>query len=241
MPKPTTPPATTAAAPAVPAHPPAAPDPLQPALALLEFDSIAVGIEAGDAMAKRAPIDVLRTGTIHPGRYLVLVGGAVGDVEEAFAAGRAVGGPCLLDTVFLPNVHPQVVAALRGVRQQGGGEALGIVETGTVASVICAADAGVKGARVTLLDLRLGDGLGGKGYLLFDGPVSEVEAAVGAACERVTDVAAGALPGSREPVWRVISQLHREMRHELEADPRFRRRIQDDGEAATGSSPATET
>jgi microcompartment protein CcmL/EutN len=200
-------------------------DPLQPAIALLEFDSIAVGIEAGDAMAKRAPIDVLRSGTIHPGKYLVLVGGAVGDVEEAFAAGREIGGPCLVDTIFLPNVHDQVVAALRGVRQAGAGEALGVIETETVAATICAADAGVKGAYVRLLDLRLGDGLGGKGYLLFDGVVSEVEAAVALACERVMDVAAGALPGTRAPVWRIIPQLHREMRHELEADPRFRHRI----------------
>ena len=198
---------------------------MQPAIALLEFDSIAVGIEAGDAMAKRAPIDVLRSGTIHPGKYLVLVGGSVGDVEEALAAGREIGGPCLVDMVFLPNVHDQVVAALRGVRQAGAGEALGVVETETVAATICAADAGVKGANVRLLDLRLGDGLGGKGYLLFDGPVSEVQAAVTAACGRVTDVAAGALPGTREPVWRVIPQLHREMRHELETDPRFRGRI----------------
>ncbi len=189
-------------------------------------------------MVKRAPIDVLRTGTIHPGRYLVLVGGAVGDVDEAFAAGREVGGPCIVDTVFLPNVHVQVVAALRGVRQTGDGEALGVIETETVASVICAADAGVKGARVRLLDLRLGDGLGGKGYLLFDGPVSEVEAAVSIACERVTDVAAGALPGTRAPVWRVISQLHREMRHELEADPRFGRRIR--GEAGTTTAQGGE-
>lgn len=205
--------------------PPTQAHPLQPAIALLEFDSIAVGIEAGDAMAKRSPIDVLRSGTIHPGRYLVLVGGAVGDVEEAFAAGREIGGPCLLDTVFLPNVHAQVVAALRGARRAGAGEALGIIETETVASVIGAADAGVKGAKVQILDLRLGDGLGGKGYLLFDGPVSEVEAAVAIACERVTDVGAGAMPGTRAPISRVIAQLHREMRHELEADPRFRARI----------------
>ena len=207
----------------------ATPDPLQPAIALLEFDSIAVGIEAGDAMAKRAPIDVLRSGTIHPGKYLVLVGGTVGDVEEAFLAGREVGGPCLLDTVFLPNVHAQVVAALRGERLAGTGEALGIIETETVASVICAADAGVKGAKVRLLDLRLGDGIGGKGYVLFDGVVSEVEAAVAIACERVTDVAAGALAGTRAPIWRVIPQLHGEMRHELEADPRFRARVKGTG------------
>lgn len=218
--------ATAPPAPAADPHAPAA-DRLQPAIALLEFDSIAVGIEAGDAMAKRSPIDVLRSGTIHPGKYLVLVGGTVGDVEEAFAAGREIGGPCLVDTVFLPNVHPQVVAALRGVRRAGAGEALGVIETETVASTIHAADAGVKGAKVQILDLRLGDGIGGKGYLLFDGPVSEVEAAVAIACERVTDVAAGAQPGARAPIWRVIAQLHREMRHELETDPRFRSRITD--------------
>ncbi len=40
-----------------------------------------------------------------------------------------------------------------------------------MAATIQAADAGVKGASVELLELRLGDGLGGKGYLLFDGTV----------------------------------------------------------------------
>jgi microcompartment protein CcmL/EutN len=204
--------------------------PLQPALALVELDSIAAGIEAGDAMVKRAPIEVLRAGTIQPGRYLVLVAGAVADVEEAFDAGREVGGPCVVDAVFLPNAHDQVVAALRGERQAGTGDALGIVETMSVAAVIDAADAGVKGARVTLLDLRLGDGLGGKGYLLFDGPVADVEAAVAIARERITgDTGAGGPRERREPIWRVIPQLHGEMRRELVADPRFRNRIAAEG------------
>jgi microcompartment protein CcmL/EutN len=204
--------------------------PLQPALALVELDSIAAGIEAGDAMVKRAPIEVLRAGTIQPGRYLVLVAGSVANVEEAFNAGREVGGPCVVDTVFLPNAHNQVVAALRGERPAGKGDALGIVETMSVAAVIDAADAGVKGARVTLLDLRLGDGLGGKGYLLFDGPVADVEAAVAIARERITgDTGAGGPRERREPIWRVIPQLHGEMRRELVADPRFRNRIAAEG------------
>ena len=205
-----------------------APIPLQPALALLELASIAVGIEAGDAMAKRAPVDVVHAGTIHPGRYLVLVAGAVADVEEALAAGVEVGASCIVDTVFLPNVHDQVVAALRGARRSGTGEALGIVETATVSATIEAADAGVKGARVELLELRLGDGLGGKGYLLFDGSVADVEAAVAIAVARISDPAlagAGAVPGARSPIARVIPQLHREMRAELEAAPRFAARV----------------
>ena len=194
-----------------------------PALALLELASIAVGIEAGDAMVKRAPVEVLRAGTVHPGRYLILVTGEVADVEEAFRAGVEVGGASLVDTVLLPNVHAQVVAALRGQRRGGAGEALGVVETATVAATIEAADAGVKGAAVELLELRLADGIGGKGYLLFDGSVSDVEAAVGIAVDRISDGPEAA--DGRRPIARVIPQLHREMRAELEGAPRFRDRL----------------
>jgi microcompartment protein CcmL/EutN len=190
---------------------------MQPALALLEFDSIAVGIEAGDAMAKRAPIDVLYAGTVHPGHYLVLVAGAVGDVEEALDAGREIGSSTILDTVLLPNIHPDVVEAIRGRRRTGTGEALGVIETPTVASIIDAADAGMKGARVRLLELRLADDLGGKGYLLFDGPVAEVEAAVELGVARVR-------PGVRT-MRRIIHSLHPEMRDNLEADARFSERV----------------
>jgi microcompartment protein CcmL/EutN len=197
--------------------------PIAPALALLELDSIAVGIEAGDAMAKRSPIDILYAGTVHPGKYLVLVGGAVADVEEALEAGRAVGGASTLDTVLLADVHPEVVAALRGARRASASEALGVIETETVAAIIEAADAGVKGARVRLLELRLADDIGGKAYLLFGGAVADVEAAVEIGRARV-----GA-PG--RAIARVIPQLHAEMRANLEADARFRERLGTGGEA----------
>jgi len=190
---------------------------VEPAIALLELDSIAVGIEAGDAMAKRSPIDVLHAGTVHPGKYLVLVGGAVADVQEALAAGLEVGAGCILDTVFLADVHADVVAAMRGGRRPAAGEALGIIETRTVASLIEAADAGVKGANVRLLEMRLADGLGGKAYLLFGGSVSEVEAAVEIGGARVGPAGLA--------ITRVIAQLHAEMRENLEAEPRFRGRL----------------
>ena len=61
---------------------------MEPAVGLLEFSSIARGIEAGDAMIKSAPLEVIRAGTVHPGRYLVLVGGLTADVEAAMEAGR---------------------------------------------------------------------------------------------------------------------------------------------------------
>ena len=122
---------------------------IEPALGLLELDSIAAGIAAGDAMAKRAPIDVIRAGTVHPGKYLVLVGGAVADVEEALEAGREVGASSVLDVRLPPERPPGASSpAMRGARRAAAGEALGIIETATVAAIIEAADAGLKGARV---------------------------------------------------------------------------------------------
>ena len=103
------------------AAPGAAAPAIEPALGLLELESIAAGIVAGDAMAKRAPIEIIRAGTVHPGRYLVLVGGAVADVEEALEAGREAAATAIRDVVFLPNVHPEVVTGMRGVRHEASG------------------------------------------------------------------------------------------------------------------------
>jgi microcompartment protein CcmL/EutN len=150
----------------------------QPALALIEFDSIAAGIQAGDAMIKRAPITRIVAGTVQPGHYLVLISGAVADVEESLKAGREAGGSNVIDTVYLPQVHASVVDAIAGGRNTQPGTALGIIETSTVPAAIQAADAGVKGAQVALLEIRLADGLHGKGLTLFTGEVADVEAAI---------------------------------------------------------------
>jgi microcompartment protein CcmL/EutN len=197
----------------------AAPPGIEPALGLLELESIAAGIEAGDAMAKRAPIEVIRAGTVHPGKYLVLVGGAVADVEEALEAGREVGGLWVRDEVFLPNIHPDVVAGTRGTRSEAEDEALGIIETATIPAILKAADAGLKGAQVRLLELRLADDLGGKGYLLFDGVVSEVEAAVA--------IGVAAIAEARGLHSRIIARLHDEMADNLATDPRFAARVRE--------------
>ena len=191
---------------------------MEPAVCLLEFSSVARGIAAGDAMVKRAPLQVLRAGTVHPGKYLVLVGGLTADVEEALEAGREVGGDVLVDVVHLPDVHPDVVASIAGLRREDAGEALGVIEASTVAATIDAADAGVKGARVTIRDLRLADDLGGKGYVLFGGDLAEVEAAVGHGVARTAG-------SGQEVAHVVISQLHDEMRENLVADPRFGARV----------------
>ena len=186
-----------------------------PALALVEFSSIAAGIQAADAMVKRAPIDTIRAGTVQPGKYLVLIGGLTADVEESLAAGREIGSEAVLDFVYLPRVHPEVVEAIGGGRVPRPIDALGVVETTTVAAAIQAADFGVKGANVRLVEVRLADGLGGKGITLFSGLVEDVEAAV--------DIGVGALARPALLVRQVvIPQLHEEMWDNLGEASRFR-------------------
>jgi microcompartment protein CcmL/EutN len=187
---------------------------IEPALALLDFSSIATGIQAADAMVKRAQIDTIKAGTVQPGRYLVLIGGTVADVQESLAAGREVGGNAVLDHVFLPQIHPAVVEAIGGGRLPARTDALGVVETTTVAGAIHAADAGVKGADVRLVELRLADGLGGKGIVLYSGLVANVEAAV--------EIGVGVLRRPELVVRQVvIPQLHPEMWRAIAEATRF--------------------
>ncbi len=188
-----------------------------PALALLEFDSIAAGIVAGDAMVKTAPVARIVAGTVHPGRYLVLVSGEVGPVQEALAAGTAAGSGAVIDHVYLPGVHPDVPASIGAARRPNPIEALGIIETASVAAAIRAADAGLKGAQVALLELRLADGLGGKGLALFNGSITDVESAVLIACDAIAD--GGHLLNAV-----VIPQLHAEMAENVLETSRFRQR-----------------
>lgn len=191
----------------------------QPALALLEFDSIAAGILAGDAMVKTAPVARIVAGTVQPGKYLVLVSGAVAPVQEALAAGLAAGSGAVVDHVYLPGVHPEVPDSIAAARRPDPIEALGIVETASVAAAIQAADAGLKGAQVTLLELRLADGLGGKGLAFFNGTITDVETAVAIACDAIAE--GGHLVNAV-----VIAQLHTEMAENLLGTSRFRGRAQ---------------
>ncbi len=154
-----------------------------PAIALIELSNIAAGIHAGDAMVKKAPIALLKNGTVSHGKYLVLVGGSVASVDEAYQEGLRVSGNACIDSLILPDVHPRVFTVMMGEQEKVTAESLGIMETVSIATNIEAADAAIKGATVQILEMRIGDGFAGKGYTLFNGQVEDVEAAISIAGE----------------------------------------------------------
>lgn len=150
-----------------------------PALAVIEFRDIPSGIDATDAMLKKAPIAFVKSGTITRGRFLTLIGGSTASVEESLAEGLARAGENVLDHLLLADVHPRVYDAVLGGRRSAGAGALAVIETDTVASNIRAAELALKGTPVELVELRLADsGLSGKGVSIYQGELPDIEAAV---------------------------------------------------------------
>ena len=62
-----------------------------PTIAVIEFSSIADGIYCTDALLKKAPIAMIKSGTVSRGRYLIIIGGSTASVEESLNEALAVG------------------------------------------------------------------------------------------------------------------------------------------------------
>lgn len=151
------------------------------AIGMVELTSIARGIETSDAMLKAAKVSLIRSCTVCPGKYMVIVSGDTGDVRAAMMEGKKVSGEYLVDTLFIPNVHPQLIPALTAVTLDVKLGAVGVIEFYSVAAAIHAADIAVKAAQVTLIEVRIGYAIGGKGFVSLTGDVGAVRAAVEAA------------------------------------------------------------
>lgn len=157
------------------------------AIGFVELISIAKGIEAADAMLKVAQVDILDAKPICPGKYIVLISGDVSAVENSVRAGKAIGGTQHVDDFVIPNVHPAVIRAISFASEVYELQALGVIESFSVASLIYAADAAVKAAEIELIEIRVGMGIGGKSFVTLTGDVGAVKAAMNVGTESVSE------------------------------------------------------
>jgi microcompartment protein CcmL/EutN len=153
---------------------------MKTSIGLVELSSIAKGIEVSDAMLKQASVEIIVNRTICPGKYMVLIGGDVDAVNASVDAGVMVGGDEVVDHFIIPNVHRSIFPAISGVHVPSELNALGVIESFSVASIIEAADAAVKAAKVELITVYLAMAIGGKGYVMLTGEVAAVQSAVDA-------------------------------------------------------------
>ncbi|MBM3214200.1 BMC domain-containing protein [Candidatus Poribacteria bacterium] len=155
------------------------------AIGIIELTSIAAGYAVTDAMLKAGTVEVLVARTICSGKYLSIIGGNVSDTKEALDAGVLRAEGTLVDTCLLTNIHPAVFPAITGSNTPTTLDALGVLESFSVAALLEAADAAVKAAAVDLIEIRLAMALGGKAFCTLTGDVASVESAVRVGSERI--------------------------------------------------------
>ncbi|KEA50608.1 MULTISPECIES: BMC domain-containing protein [Mangrovibacter] len=179
-------------------------------IGILELTSIAKGIELADLMLKSAGVTLLASKTLCPGKYLVILGGDVGAVQQSIASGTQQAGDTLVDSMVIPRLHPSILPAISGLTPVDQRQSVGVVETWSVAACVEAADAAVKAANVTLMRIHMAFGIGGKCYMVLAGEVSDVRNAV-----QVASDAAGAkgllvnrcvIPRPHDALWRQLVQ-----------------------------------
>ena len=157
------------------------------AVGAIELSSLGIGYQVQDSVLKAAQVDVLIARTICSGKYLLVFGGTVSNVEAGMETAIQVGGDAVVDSLIVANAFEGIFPALGQSVVLGPNEigALGIVETFSAVSALVAADYAGKAARVTLFRLHLAMAMGGKGLLLLTGSVSDVTAAIQAATDAV--------------------------------------------------------
>lgn len=156
-------------------------------IGLIEMTSIASGMLAADIMLKTSNVELILSRTICSGKYMTLVGGDVAAVRSAVETAVDTIGFAVIDHFVIPNVHMSIFPAISGHSGVDMLEALGIVESFSVASLIEAADAAVKSAKVQLIEIRLAMALGGKAFFTVTGEVAAVTSAVEAGAMVVAD------------------------------------------------------
>lgn len=148
------------------------------AIGMVEYQNVSSGVQAADIMVKTADVELLCSMVVCPGKYIVIVAGALSAVKAAVEAAKTRFSQKLVDSFLLGNPHEDIFPAIYGSSDPGEVSALGILETFTASSIIVAADVAAKTAIVKLIELRIAKGMSGKSYLYITGEVAAVEAAI---------------------------------------------------------------
>jgi len=177
-------------------------------IGFLELNSVSKGIEAADAMLKAAGVRLVAAKPTCPGKYIILLTGNIGAVQAAMSAGETIGAHNVLDRLIIPRVHRQVVEAINMSAPPEKLRAIGVLEYFSIAASILGADAAVKAAEITLLEIRLGIGIGGKSFVVMTGDVAAVKVALAngekAAEENSMLVGSSLIPSPHKDLYRCL-------------------------------------
>jgi microcompartment protein CcmL/EutN len=177
---------------------------------MLECDTTATGLAAADMVLKTADCPLFKGTTVCPGKYLLVFGGQIAAVREAYSQVEKTFAGHLYDGFVLGNAAPGLLQALANgsVPEKSPGHALGILETFSASAAVYGADAALKAANIQVMEIRLAQGMAGKGMVYLCGPVAAVQAALAAASEVVKQnggiCTSGCLAAPHPSLWQTL-------------------------------------
>lgn len=181
---------------------------LNKALGMVEYQTVSAGITAADLMIKTANIEILQASVICPGKYVTIISGELSAIAAAIEAAKIQLGEKLTDSFVLGNPHQDIFPAIYGGANIENAKALGILETFSTPAIIVAADTAAKTSDVSLIELRIARGMGGKSFMLLTGDVAAVTAAIESAKAKVGDegllLDSSVIPNPDKSLWASI-------------------------------------
>ena len=132
----------------------------------LEFKSISKGIQISDQIVKKASVEIIYCKTICPGKFLIIVTGDEGAVDEAIDFGEEMAEKSLVDRFKLHAVSPVIIDAFKNKYETKQiVDAVGVIETNKV----------LKAGDVKLIKMQLALCISGKLVFIITGAVSSIE------------------------------------------------------------------
>ncbi|MDR0926067.1 MAG: BMC domain-containing protein [Hungatella sp.] len=155
------------------------------AIYIIELSSVPVGIQILDQIVKRSQVLIIYAKPICIGKFLIVAGGNVEDVQEAQAAVVSVQEKKLLHHYLLTNAHNDILSYFNRLPAQRerkpGANAVGILETRDASSGFRSLNAALKNGEVRLEQVWLGQFMGGKFCYILTGQVEDITMALEAA------------------------------------------------------------
>jgi len=160
---------------------------MRESIGLMEFNSIAKGIEVTDTLLKASEVELVFSSPICPGKYLIIIAGEVAAVRNSIDKGKKISDGFLVDVNVIPQVHDKVFPAIAGTTDIVKMGAIGVIDAYSSVSAVVAADQAVKTAEVELVEIRLARALGGKAFVIITGEVADVRSAVQGGVEAIRE------------------------------------------------------
>ncbi len=156
-------------------------------IGILELSSIAEGFMTLDTVVKESPVTILKAEVINPGKFLIMITGDVASVETAMDAGINTAAKSIIDHIFLTNLDSRIIPAIKSCRAPEEWDAIGLLETNSVAAAVEAADICVKEADIHIVGIVTGNEAGGKALLKISGAIGDIDTAMSSAVAVVSE------------------------------------------------------